>query len=451
MDPKGKILIVEDDEVARKNLSRLLSRDGHKTTAASTGKEAIALLGKDSFDLVITDLVLGEMSGIDLLTEVKRQSEDIEVIVITGYASVATAIEATKKGAYHYLQKPLRADEVRHLIGKAIEKKKLKDQMKVLEEKVRDQAEPELIGQSQSVAELAKLIRQVALSDTNVLITGESGTGKELVAKLIHHHSRRFKKTFVAFNCGGFTEELLANELFGHEKDAFTGATSTKTGLLESANGGTLFFDEVGDMPISMQVKLLRVIQERELIRVGGNKPIPIDVRIIGATNQDIKKTVAAGTFRHDLYYRLNVITINLPPLRERKEDIPLLAYYFLRRAMKKSDRNIKGFSDEALKILRSYDFPGNVRELENIVERAVALASGDTIEVRDLPPDLGEMEIYSYPYKNQEFKTLEALEREYIQWVLRKVDRNKTQAAKILGIDRASLWRKVKKYEVED
>ena len=452
METKGKILIVEDDHIARKNLSRLLHRDGHKVITASTSKEAIKLLGRHSFDLVIADLVLDEMDGIELLTEVKKGFEDIEVIIITGYASIASAIEATKKGAYHYLQKPLRTDEVRHLVGQAIEKKKLKDQMKLLKQRLRGQEEgPRLIGRSQSMTNLAKLIRQVALSDASVLITGESGTGKELVAKLIHQHSRRSQKRFVAFNCGGFTEELLANELFGHEKDAFTGATTTKIGLLESANGGTVFFDEVGDMPISMQIKLLRVIQERELIRVGGNRSVPINVRIVAATNQDLKKAVASGKFRHDLYYRLNVVTINLPPLRDRKEDIPLLAYYFLSRATKNSERNIKGFSDDAMKMLISYDFPGNVRELENIVERAVALAHGDIIEVKDLPPDLGEMEIFSYQYKNQGMKTLEELEREYIEWVLTKVNRNKTQAAKILGIDRASLWRRLKRYELND
>jgi DNA-binding NtrC family response regulator len=452
MAPQGKILIVEDDEVTRKNLSRLLNRDGHKTITASTGSEAINLLGRHSFDLVITDLVLEDLNGLEVLTEVKKRFKDIEVIVITGYGSITTAIEATKKGAYHYLQKPFRSDEVRHLVGQALEKKNLKDEMKALEEKVKSQeVGSELIGQSQPMAQLAKLIRQVALSDANVLINGESGTGKELVAKLIHLHSSRSQKIFLAFNCGGFTEELLANELFGHEKDAFTGATTTKIGLLESADGGTVFFDEVGDMPIPMQVKLLRVIQERELIRVGGNKPIPIDVRIIGATNQDLKKAVATGTFRHDLYYRLNVVTLNLHPLRDRKEDIPLLASYFLKRAMKKSVRTLKGFSDEALKILVSYDFPGNVRELENIVERAVALAPGDVIEARDLPSDLAEVKIFSYHNKNQEIQTLGEMEREYIQWVLNKVNRNKGQTAKILGIDRASLWRKLKKYEIQD
>jgi len=448
----GKILIVEDDEVTQKNLARLLIHAGYTVITASTGNQAIDLINKNLFDLVITDLVLEDISGIEVLIEAKKRLEETEVIVITGYASISTAIEATKKGAYHYLPKPFRPEEVRHLVKQALEKKNLKDEMKVLEGKIkRREEEPQLIGQSPAMVQLSNLIKQVALSDTNVLITGESGTGKELVAKLIHFHSRRSQKIFLAFNCGGFTEELLANELFGHEKEAFTGATTTKIGLLESANGGTVFFDEVGDMPISMQVKLLRVIQEKELIRVGGTKPIPIDVRIIGATNQDLKKAVALGTFRHDLYYRLNVVTLNLPPLRDRKEDIPLLAYHFFNRAIKRSGRNLKGFSNEVLKILLNYDFPGNVRELENIVERAVALAPGDFIESPDLPSDLTEVKIFSYQNQEKKIKSLREVEREYIQWVLSKVNRNKTKAATLLGIDRASLWRKLKKYEIQD
>jgi len=280
---------------------------------------------------------------------------------------------------------------------------------------------------------------------------GESGTGKELVARAIHQASQRSDKGFFPVNCAAFTDELLANELFGHEKDAYTGATTAKPGILEHANGGTLFLDEVGDMPLTMQSKLLRVIQERELVRVGGVKPIPIDIRLVAATNRDLKKAMRMGTFREDLYYRLNVVPMHLPSLKERKEDIPLLANFFLKRFNQRAHREIIGFSREAMALLTHYSYPGNIRELENIVERAVALVVGEMIEVDDIPEDLREIEVFTIQKNQSQIQSLAELERDYIQWVLDQCHHNKSQAAKLLGINRVSLYRKLKKSQLRE
>ena len=449
---QARILIVDDDDIARKNLSRILQREGFEVSTAKTGSTALERLNDSAYDLVMTDLVMEDLNGLELLARIKNQYPYLEVILITGYASIPTAIEAIKKGAYHYIEKPIRPAEMVHLARQAIEKKRLREQVVKLEARIKgDLEEPVLIGQSQKMVEVTKLIKQVATVDCSVLITGESGTGKELAASMIHYHSPRRNKRFLAINCGGFAEELLANELFGHEKDAFTGASSARAGLLETASGGTLLLDEIGDMPPSMQVKLLRAIQEQELIRVGGTRPIPIDVRVISATNQDLKKAVSAGLFRQDLFYRLNVVSIDVPPLRDRRADIPLLALFFLRRFAKQFDREIKGFAEETLEVLRNYYFPGNVRELENIIEHAVAMARNDTISVKDLPSDFSEIGVFSFEEPDSQVMTLREMERKYIEWVLGRVGRNKTQAAKLLGIDRSSLWRHLKNSEIEE
>ena len=449
---QARILIVDDDDIARKNLSRILQREGFEVSAAKTGSTALERLNDSAYDLVMTDLVMEDLNGLELLARIKNQYPYLEVILITGYASIPTAIEAIKKGAYHYIEKPIRPAEMVHLARQAIEKKRLREQVVKLEARIKgDLAEPVLIGQSQKMVEVTKLIKQVATVDCSVLITGESGTGKELAASMIHYHSPRRNKRFLAINCGGFAEELLANELFGHEKDAFTGASSARAGLLETASGGTLLLDEIGDMPPSMQVKLLRAIQEQELIRVGGTRPIPIDVRVISATNQDLKKAVSAGLFRQDLYYRLNVVSIDVPPLRDRRADIALLAHFFLRRFAKQFHREIKGFSEETLEVLRNYYFPGNVRELENIIEHAVAMAREDTVRLKDLPSDFSEIGVFSFEQPDSQVMPLREMERKYIEWVLSRVGRNKTQAAKLLGIDRSSLWRHLKNSEMEE
>ena len=446
--PRGRLLLVDDDVVGLKNTARYLKRRGHEIASASGGKQALAKIRKDCFDVILTDLMMDEVDGLDVLRFAKRNSPDSEVIIITGYAAVKSAIEAMKKGAYHYLQKPLRLDELDCVVGNALEKIQLRNEIRRLgAEKDSPWGVEQIVGQSPAIIALKKLIPQIASTNSNILITGESGTGKELVARAIHQLSPRAEKRFLAINCASFTEELLANELFGHEREAYTGAVSARPGLLESADGGTIFFDEVGDMPLSMQAKLLRVVQERELHRVGGVQPISIDVRIIGATNKDLKKAIQAGLFRQDFYYRLNVVPLRLPSLSERKEDIPLLVHHFLKKVARRSNRILLGFSQEAMDLMRRYDYPGNVRELENIVERCAAFATDERIQAEDLPPDIKEMDIFSFPKEDHSFRTLEELEQEYIHWVMARTGKNKSQVARILGIDRVSLYRKLKNH----
>jgi two-component system response regulator HydG len=447
---QGRLLVVDDDTVNLKNMNRFLKRQGYSVSLAPGGKEALAKLRRDSYDLVLTDLIMDEVDGMEILSHVKKEAPDSEVIILTGYASVSTAIDAMKKGAFHYLQKPLQLDELQCVVSNAMEKIHLRREVRRLAGLDRRGID-QIIGQSRAVRELKSILPQIAATHSNILVTGESGTGKELVARAIHDLSPRTDGRFLAFNCGSFTEDLLANELFGHEREAYTGATSSRAGLLESADGGTIFFDEVGDMPPSMQAKLLRVIQERELLRVGGVSPVPIDVRIIGATNKDLKRSVQNGQFRQDLFYRLNVVPLHIPSLAERKEDIPLLSNHFLAKMMKASGKTLLGFTSEAMEIMRRYDYPGNVRELENIVERCVAFAQEELILPRDLPEDIKELEIFSFHKEFNPLRSLEELEREYIHWVMERSEHNKSKTARILGIDRVSLYRKLKKYQIAE
>jgi DNA-binding NtrC family response regulator len=440
-----RILIIDDEEIALNALGRIMRKEGYHVVTQSRGDKARELLNRQSFDIVLTDLLLDTTNGLEIMADAKSCDPETEVIIITGHGSVDGAIEATKKGAFHYLQKPIRPDEVRHIVRQAVQKRALTRRIRELENKI-DGDIPAIIGNSPKINIIKKLIRQIDSSDANVLITGESGTGKELVAKAIHQLSRRNQRRFLAFNCASFTEELIANELFGHDKDAFTGATQVRAGLLESADGGTIFFDEVGDMSSSMQAKILRVVQEKELLRVGATKPIPVDIRIISATNKDLKSLCVAGIFRHDLYFRLNVIPMHMPSLSERREDIPLLANYFLQLSAKRTGKALAGFSDEALGLLLNYGYPGNVRELENIIERATALAKKERIEPDDLPSDLKDFNAFTFHRDTGRMKTLEEIEREYIQWVLEQLNHNKSEASKILGIDRVSLYRKLKR-----
>jgi len=445
-----RILVVDDEVIARENLEHILKREGYEVVSVDSGTRALDELERKEFDLVLTDLRMQHVDGMQVLERTKSTYPDVEVIVITGYATVCSAVEAMQKGAYHYLAKPYNIDEVRILVKKALEKRKLKKEITELRRLVETQKGTfPLLGKSQKIMELKKTIEQIAPTDCNVLILGETGTGKELVAKLIHQLSPRADKRFLAINCGAFSEELLSNELFGHEKEAFTGARGVKKGLLEAAQGGTILLDEIGDMPLSMQVKLLRVIQEKKLIRVGGTVEIPVDIRVLAATNKDLKKEVGKGKFRQDLYYRLNVISLYLPPLVDRKDDIPLLANHFLKKFCEIQKKNIKRISDEVIETLINYEFPGNVRELENIIERAVAIAQGPTIELSHLPLDLQQYPHLIRRHKRREFLTLEENEREYIEWVLKQTKGNKTRAAEILGIDRVSLWRKLKRYKL--
>jgi DNA-binding NtrC family response regulator len=445
---KHKILIVDDEPIARENLEHVLRKEGYDIVSVDSGVNALKKLANTEFDLVLTDLKMKHIDGMEVLTRTREQCPDTEVIMITAYATISTAIEAMRKGAYHYIPKPYKIDEARMIVKRALEKKQLKDELRDLKQYCKlQEGAPLIVGKSRKMQELIEMVVQIAPTDCSVLILGETGTGKELVARTIHQQSNRSNERFVAFNCGAFTEELLANELFGHEKDAFTGATRQKIGLLEAADGGTVFLDEIGDMPSSMQVKLLRVIEEKSLLRLGGTQPVGVDIRIVGATNKELQKEVEAGRFRKDLFYRLNVISLHVPPLAERRDDIPLLAHHFLRQYARGQGKEIGGFSEETMKILTNYAFPGNVRELENIVERAVALCSGETILSKHLPQELEEISFKVYRQPDRRLPSLEENEREYVQWVLGQVDGNKSAAAEVLGIDRVSLWRKLKRW----
>jgi DNA-binding NtrC family response regulator len=450
--PKAKILVVEDEDMARKNLEHILKKEGYDVVSVDNGKKALEQLRSLDFDLVITDLKMEKVDGMEVLEKSRKLQPYTEVVMITGYATVDSAVKAMKEGAYYYIAKPYKIDEVRKVAHEALLKRRLQMENLELRASLKKAGEvPHIVGKSEAIQGVLETVKQIAPSDTNVLLFGESGTGKELVAKAIHHLSPRSEKRFVAFNCGSFTEELMANELFGHEKGAFTGATTDKAGLLQVADGGTVFLDEIGDMPLTMQVKLLRVIQEKEFLPVGGVDPLPVNVRFIAATHRDLKEVVEGGGFRQDLYYRLNVITIRLPPLTDRTGDIPLLAYHFLAQKSQAMKRGIQDIDPEAMDLLSRYSWPGNVRELENVIERAVALENGPTIRAEDLPESILNLSIETYRHSPSAVPTLDEQEVHYIKWVLEKSGGNKTKAAKIMGIDRVSLWRKLKRYGIQD
>jgi len=447
----ARILIVDDEQIARENLDHILKKEGYDTVSVENGIIALQELEKGEFDLVLTDLKMQIVDGLQVLEKTKELYSDTEVIVITGYATVATAVDAMQKGAFYYLPKPVKIDEVRILARQALEKRFLKKEVADLKLRIGDRKEVLLVtGNNPKMESLKKTVEQIAPTDCTVLILGETGTGKELIARTIHRLSSRSEKRFMAINCGAFNEELLANELFGHEKEAFTGARGIKKGLLEAANGGTVFLDEIGDMPLSMQVKLLRVMQERTIIRVGGTDDIPVDIRVIAATNKDLAGEIEGGSFRRDLYYRLNVITLHVPPLAERKESIPVLCRHFLRKFSEAQNKNVVNISDDVSDMLMSYEFPGNIRELENIIEHAVAMAEKDTVEMRHLPADFQQLKFRIAGRRQREYLTLEENEMEYIAWVLDQVENKKSKAAEILGIDRVSLWRKLRRYNLD-
>jgi DNA-binding NtrC family response regulator len=447
----GRVLVVDDEEIARENLAHALVRSGFEALAVADSRAALAELSRSPYDVLLTDLRLGERSeldGIGLLERARKLFPELEAVVMTGYATIPGAVDAMNRGAYSYLAKPLNLDEVRALAAKAVEKSRLRREVQDLRQRLRDrEAPPMLVGKSPAMAALLKTISQVAPTASTVLLLGETGTGKELAARAIHQLSQRAGRRFMAVNCGAFNEELLASELFGHEKGAYTGATERKAGLFESAEGGTLFLDEVGEMTPAMQVRLLRVLQERKLMRVGGTADIPVDVRVIAATNKDLAAEAEAGTFRLDLFYRLNVITLRLPALAERREDIPLLARHFLIKYSEILGREVRELSAEVLDVLLRYPFPGNIRELENLMERAVVLADGTVVEPRHLPPDLQPDAPHLGASRQGGLATLEESERQHILWVLEQTAGNKSRAAEILGIDRASLWRKLKRF----
>ncbi|RJQ16710.1 MAG: sigma-54-dependent Fis family transcriptional regulator [Nitrospiraceae bacterium] len=452
MEHRVKILIADDESIALKNLVNVMQKEGYAVTGTLKGAQALKLIEEQRFDVVLTDLKMEKVDGMQILKRCRELYPDIEVIMITGYASVQTAIQAIKKGAYDYIAKPFKLDEVRRVVREAIEKVKLKKENAQLREQLEKfEGKVKIITQDPAMHTLLETSRQIAPTDCNILLSGESGTGKEMFARYIHFNSARGAGPFFAINCGAFTEELLSNELFGHEKGAFTGATAGKKGLIEMASGGTLFLDEITEMPASMQVKLLRVIQEKEVLRVGATKSLKVDVRFIAATNRDINDAIRSGNFRQDLYFRLNVVSIRIPPLSERKDDIPFLSYYFLKKYAALMKKDIREISQEVMAVLMNYDFPGNVRELENIIERGVALSNSGTIEMAHLPEDLKELSIRTFRKKEGKIPSLEEQEESYIKWVLKEAGGNRTAAAQILGIDRVSLWRKLKKYGLEE
>lgn len=444
-----RVLIIDDEAIALTNLSHVLKKEGYEVTACKDGKSGLAALASGDFDLVLTDLKMPGVDGMQVLRAVRENHPGVPVIMITGHATLDSAIAAMKAGAYHYLAKPFRLAEAREVVRGALEMRRLKRENEQLRERVETLQNPyTIITQDLAMQRLLETARRVATTDSSVVIQGESGTGKELLARYIHSHSRRAQGPFVAFNCGALTEELAAAELFGHEKGAFTGAQIQRIGLIEAADGGTLFLDEVSELPPSVQVKLLRALQEREVLRIGSVKPIKVDVRIIAASNRDLKQAVEERRFRNDLYFRLNVVTLSLPALRERREDIPLLAYYFLRKFALTMDRPVQEITPAALERLMEYDYPGNVRELSNFIERGVALAAGEVLDVEHLPQHLGRLTVRVFsPQVASPPTTLEAQEKEHILRALELASGNRSEAARMLGIDRVSLWRKLKKY----
>lgn len=452
MTAQPAVLLADDENIARQNLEHVLGKEGYAVTGVASGEQALTALAEREYDLVLTDLRMPGVDGLTVLAEAKRLHPETEVVVMTGYASVTTAVEAMRKGACHYLTKPFDLTEVRAVAAEALEKRRLRLEVARLTRQVADLgAGPLIVGQSPAVQSLREHIASVAPTDSTVLILGETGTGKELVARSVHSQSLRSHERFLAVNCGAFNEDLLTSELFGHEKGAFSGAGTLKKGLLEVAGEGTLFLDEIGETTPAMQVRLLRVLQERLFFRVGGTQELPLKARILAATNKDLLREVDRGTFRADLYYRLNVITLRVPPLSERGQDIALLAGYFIARHAPAMGKTVTGISDAALRLLMDYGYPGNIRELENIVQRAVVWCQGGLIEPGDLPPDLRGPSPVRAQTARPAPATLEEVERQHVADVLDYCQGNKTRAAEVLGIDRVSLWRKLKRYGLAD
>jgi DNA-binding NtrC family response regulator len=458
---RAKILVVDDDTVVLKAVTQILQREGYPVVGIDDAVEGLTAAKDPSIDVAVLDINMPHLSGMDLLKAIKAERPDVEVIMMTAYATVETAVEAVKAGAYDYLTKPFEnIDDLSLTVGKAAERKALKDRTRALEEAltVRSQFE-DLIGQSSQMRAVFKLVETVSHSTATVLIQGESGTGKELVARAIHYRSPRKDKPFVAVNCSALTETLLESELFGHMKGAFTGATNNKKGLFEAADGGTIFLDEIGDVPPATQVRLLRVLQEGEVKRVGANDPVKVDVRVIAATHVDLNRAKSEGKFREDLFYRLNVITIDLPPLRDRPEDVPLLAHHFLKMYAAKLAKKVTGFTPRAMEALTVNRWTGNVRELENVIERAVVLTSNEVLDVEDLPPGFQEspqagspVEVFSLahlPYAQAKRLAMRAFERRYLTALLEKNNNNVSSAARAAGVDRSNFRRLLKQYEV--
>ncbi len=448
-----KILIVDDEEGMRRLLSRILVKEGYETFAASNGEEALRAIGQDHYDLVMTDIKMPGMGGLELLSELRAYDPRLPIIVITAYGTVESAVQALRAGAYDYITKPFEGDEIRLTVAKALERERLLAENRYLHEELEGRyGFSGIIGNARAMQDVFDVTASVAAANANVLITGESGTGKELIARSIHFNSPRKDKPFIVLNCAALSESVLESELFGHEKGAFTGALHTKKGRFELADQGTLFIDEVGEMSLAAQVKLLRVIQEHEFERVGGNRTIKVDARIVAATNKNLSEEVKKGTFREDLFYRLYVINIELPPLRERREDIEPLASHFLEKYTGETGKKIEQISPKAIACLVAHDWPGNVRELENAIERAVVLAKGDILTPRDFPQGIQDQDqiCLSLPETGGSLTDiLEDLERQLIVQTLNREGRSQTRTAEVLGIKRTTLRYKMEKYHL--
>ena len=448
---KGRILVVDDDVTMHDALRETLAHDGYQTHTVESAIQAMAELERQEFDLVLADLSLPRVSGLELLDSVKRSWPALEVIVVTGQGSIATAVDAIKRGAYHYVTKPFTPDEILHLVGQALERRRLVSRKERLEEELSQaRGVHQLVGQSEPVRRIRALIQTAAGSEATVLIQGESGTGKEIIANAIHAQSRRSRGPLVKMNCAAVPETLLESELFGHEKGAFTGADRRRIGRFEQAEGGTLFLDEVCEMHPRLQAKFLRALQEREIERLGGGPTIPVDVRIIAATNRDLHQALEEGVLREDLYYRLNVILLRVPPLRERMDDVPILAMHFVRKYAAREHSAMTGIADDALNVLLSYAWPGNVRELENAIERSVVLGQGTQIRAQDLPPQVHRRGDDQRPLIPAHL-SLEEIEKLAIAQALRLTGGNKSEAAERLGIHRTSLYDRMRRYGIED
>jgi DNA-binding NtrC family response regulator len=459
---RAKILVVDDEQIVLKSCRKILEGGGHEVFTALSGQEAFELLKREPIDLVITDVKMPEIDGMQVLERVKTEYPDILVIIITGYSTVQSAVQAMKLGAFDYVPKPFTPDEVLVVVDKALEKKSLIHENIYLRKELEAKYGFEnIIGSSPKMQEVYKLIRKVAPTDSTVLIRGDSGTGKELIARAIHFNSPRKQKPFVAVDCGVLAQELLESELFGHVKGSFTGAIVTKPGLFETADGGSIFLDEIGDTNPNFQSKLLRVLQEREFTPVGGVKPKKVDLRFIVATNKNLEKLVEQKQFREDLFYRLNVVSIAVPPLREKKDDVPLLAYHFLKKYAKEMKKNIKSISVDAMNMLTAYSWPGNVRQLENVIERAVVMAEGEAVTTEHLPfavrtemahPDTPipkDSDELKEAKKKLRESAVESIEKSFVLDALTRNDWNITKSAKDVGMQRPNFQALMRKYNI--
>jgi len=438
-----RILVAEDEEITLNNILDTLQEEGYDVVGTKNGNDALQRLEKEYFDILLTDIKMPGLSGIELLETVREHYPSTEVILVTGFGSISSAVEAMKKGAHDYITKPFDLDELTLRVRKISEQRAIKKENIALKTYFGMDRKVSVIAKSEGMKRILETIEGIKDSDVNMLLTGETGVGKSLIAKIIHFTGRRKERPFLAINCATLTEDLLASELFGHEKGAFTGAVTTKQGLVEIADTGTLFLDEIAELSPNLQAKLLKVVEEGEFYRVGGTKPQKVDVRFIAATNQNVKNLIADGKFREDLYYRINVMEIFIPPLRERQEDIKPLTRYFLQKHVPKTNKKISGISDEAMDILTHYSFPGNVRELENIIERALILEKSPVITPESLPHGIRVLQIETFDPTR--IKTIDELTKEYAEKVTKMLGGNRSKAAELLGISRTSLWKMLK------